>query len=131
MKRVRAGGPFCVNRIAQRAAMAALRDRQFIGDVCVRIEESKSVFRAGMRRLGIPCADSKTNFFLVKIPGDSAEFSQRLLEEHKILTRDTTLFGFPNHIRISMGDRGQTARACDAIEEVMSSYALGVGALAL
>ncbi|MGB7922999.1 MAG: histidinol-phosphate transaminase [Pyrinomonadaceae bacterium] len=131
MKRMRAGGPFCVNRIAQKAAMAALQDRQFVKDVRVSIEESKSVFRAGMRRLGIPCPDSRTNFFLIKVPGNNGEFCQRLSEEHKILTRDTTLFGFPNHIRISMGDREQTARACHAIEEVMSSSALEVEALAL
>jgi len=119
MSRVRAALPFSTNRLAQVAAIAALQDQSFIATTRAQIVATKNLFYAEMERLGIPYVPSVTNFVLIQVPEDSANFSQRLLKEHHILTRDAGSFGLTNHIRISIGTPQQMKYACQAIETLL------------
>ncbi len=121
MSRVRAALPFSTNRLAQVAAITALQDQSFITKARTKIVATKNFFYDEMKRLGIPYIPSITNFVLIKIPEDSANFSHRLLKEHHVLTRDTGSFGLTNHLRISMGTTRQMKYVCSAIEAVLKS----------
>jgi len=120
MSRVRAALPFSTNRLAQVAAIAALENQSFIATTREQIVATKNFFYAEMKCLGIPYVPSVANFVLIQVPEDSANFSQCLLKEHHILTRDAGAFGLTNHIRISMGTQQQMKYACQAIEVLIN-----------
>ncbi|MBE1556839.1 pyridoxal phosphate-dependent aminotransferase [Sporosarcina limicola] len=106
--------PFSVNRIAQAAAIAAIDDTNSINTKWVN--EVKEYFYLEMDRINIRYIRSKTNFVLIKVPGEDGLFSRRLIEEYKIITRDTTSFGYEGYIRVSMGSYEQMEYVCKAIE---------------
>lgn len=116
--RIRSALPFSVNRLALAAAGAALRHPEFVDEVRANTQQVKAYFYEEMDRLGIEYIRSQTNFVLIRVPGDSGEWSRRLVEEHGILSRDTTAFGYPGHIRLSMGDRVRTEQAVHALSQL-------------
>ncbi|PGT57972.1 hypothetical protein COD86_25400 [Bacillus cereus] len=114
VQQVRSALPFSVNRLAQAAAIAAIDDINSLNTKWVN--EVKEYFYSEMDRIKISYIRSQTNFVLIKVPGENGLFSQRLLKEYKILTRDTTPFGYEGHLRVSMGNYEETQYVCKAIE---------------
>ncbi|HEU4963908.1 MAG TPA: histidinol-phosphate transaminase [Bacilli bacterium] len=119
VQRMRSALPFSVNRLAQTAALTALRHPDFVTEVRKRTQAVKRECYRRLEQLGLSYVPSQTNFVLVRVPGDSAEVSRRLVEEHQVLTRDTTAFGYPGHLRVSMGTQEQMAHFCDVLAQVL------------
>lgn len=116
--RVRSALPFSVNRLAQVAALAALSDREFIARTRQSIKRAKEFFYQKMEQLHIPYVPSHANFVLIKVPGNGEEWMRSLRNEYSIFVRNTSLFGYENHIRISMGRQDQMEYLCAAIEKI-------------
>ena len=93
--------PFAVNRLAQAAAICALRDQAFLASVVTRTQEAKAHFCSEMGRLGIEYVPSHTNFVALRIE-ESRLMAARLHGDFGILVRETTPFGLPSHVRVSM-----------------------------
>lgn len=97
--------PFRVNRIAQVAALAALEDRSCIDRVRSATASKRQWFTDALRAEGFRVQDSATNFVSVAV-NDPAEVARVLLEDHAIAVRDTSDMGYPGHVRISLGGKG-------------------------
>lgn len=115
--------PFNVNRLAQRAAAAALDDPGFLQGVRERTADARHRLYRGLTALGVEYTPSVTNFVLVRTGGDSGAIAARLAAEHRILIRDLTLFGLPGHVRITVGTTGQIDALCAALGQVLSELA--------
>lgn len=114
MDRVRA--PFNVSSLAQVAALAALEDDE-------HVERTRAVNRAGMaylqrefERLGLEYVPSWANFVLVRV-GNGARVYEALLHRG-VIVRPMGVYGFPEHVRISIGTSEENERLVAALEQV-------------
>jgi histidinol-phosphate aminotransferase len=68
--------------------------------------------------LDAPTYESAANFVLIDVsPMEASEVADEL-EGRGVIVRDTTSFGLPECIRVSVGTRGETKRAVREINEV-------------
>lgn len=112
--------PFAVNRLAQTAAIYALRDQHHLLEVVHSTNLAKAYFYQALDRARIRYVPSHTNFVLLDVSksksgSNSADFAERLIKDFGIIVRDTTLFGLPSHIRVSMPRECDLDTLCTAI----------------
>lgn len=107
--------PFNVNAVAQVAACAALDDDAFV-------RASRECNRAGLRQIedfcegkGLSYVPSHGNFVLVRV-GDGAKVFQEL-QKQGVIVRPMGPYGFPDHVRISIGTAEQNQRLIEALQE--------------
>ena len=109
--------PFSVNRAAQAAALAALDDQEFLGRVRRDGEERRRWFCEELERRGHRYLPSVTNFVAVQVAA-SREAQDTLARDHGILVRDTGMFGFPGHLRVSLGTVDELRTFLDALDQI-------------
>ncbi|MBP2472218.1 histidinol-phosphate aminotransferase [Crossiella equi] len=109
--------PFSANTIAQAAAIAALADQDHLEDVRKSNVDRREWFYAQLAARGRGFLPSVTNFVAVAVT-DSRTAQDRLAAEHRILVRDAGLFGFPGHLRVSLGHQDDLLRLLDALDEI-------------
>jgi len=110
--------PFNVNVLAQVAALAALDDDD-------HVERSRHANREGMlflerefTRRGLAYVPSQANFVLVRV-GAGAEICERLLRR-AVIVRPMGGYGFPEHVRVTVGTAEENRRFVDALEGALS-----------
>jgi histidinol-phosphate aminotransferase len=110
--------PFNVNSLAQAGALAALGDH-------AHVERSRACNREGMKhlrracdRLGLEVVPSWANFLLVRV-GDGAGVYQKLLERG-VIVRPMAVYGFPEHVRVTIGTAPENERFVAALTEVLN-----------
>ncbi len=116
MNRIRQ--PFNVGTLAQVAARAALEDEEHVA-------RTRAVNRAGMEflkreceRLGLRWVPSWANFLLVHV-GNGPLVYERLLREG-VIVRPMVFYGFPEHVRITIGTEAENQRLVAALEKVLA-----------
>ena len=107
LKRIRP--PWNVNIMAQKAGVIALNAESYLKECQTAIWEAKRYLVEELESLGLSPLPSQTNFFLVKV-GNAAKFRRALLKR-RILVRDCTSFGLPQHIRLAP----RTLPDCEAL----------------
>jgi histidinol-phosphate aminotransferase len=100
MDRVR--GPFNVNRLALVAALAALKEREYVQECVTRTGEERERIRRALQALGYRPAPSLANFLFFDAREDSLDLAQRLLPEG-VIVKPWREPGFTTHIRVSIG----------------------------
>jgi histidinol-phosphate aminotransferase len=105
--------PFNVNHVAQRAAIAALDD-------VAHVAESRRVNRAGRaflertcRALGLDFVPSHANFLMIDV-GDGRHVTGAL-ERVGVIVRPLVGYGFPRHVRVSVGLPEENTRFAQAL----------------
>ena len=108
--------PFNLSELQMDAAQAAARDRDWIARCTALNTQQRSRLVGAMRQLGIACDDSETNFVLARF-GDAAEAgaAHGALLEDGIIVRQVAGYGFPEALRITVGDVEQTGRVIAAL----------------
>ena len=108
--------PFNVNHLAMVAAVAALKDEDFI-------EQSRVVNKAGMKQLetgfealALDYVPSRANFILVDVQADPAQTFNALLKEGVIVRP----VGIANHLRVSIGTEAENAKFLTALAKVLN-----------
>ncbi|MEU6863880.1 histidinol-phosphate transaminase [Streptomyces sp. NPDC046876] len=112
--------PFSVNRVAQAGALAALADQGFLRRIRESTAQRRHWFHAELERRGYRYVPSETNFVAVRVE-DSATAQDVLAKEHGILVRDTGMFGFPGHLRVSLGTERELKRFLDALDRLTAA----------
>jgi histidinol-phosphate aminotransferase len=112
LNRVRA--PYNVNRLGQAAALAALDDREHWERTRRTVLEERAYLSGELARRGFTFPPSQANFFLVKVAG-AAAVRERLLRTG-LIVRDGAGVGFPDHLRIAIGDRAVSERLLRALD---------------
>jgi histidinol-phosphate aminotransferase len=68
--------------------------------------------------LDAPTYETEANFVLADVSPQRATDVADELERRGVIVRDTTSFGLPECIRVSVGTREETRRAVEEINEV-------------
>ena len=90
-----------INSIADKLAVIALNDKEFIMKSKKYIKKEKEFFYKNLRKFRV--SNSHINFFLIKVK-DSKKLTKEL-ERRGILVRECSNFGLDNYIRISLRKR--------------------------
>ena len=110
--------PFNVSSIAQAAARASLRDRDHVAKSAKINSEGKEYLYSELKRIGLNCVPSETNFILVDLERPGAEIMSELLKEG-VIVRPMTGYEFPNCVRITIGTGEQNRRLITSLEKVL------------
>lgn len=114
MNRIRQ--PFNLSVVQLAAAEAAVRDRDWL-DTCIALNtEQRARLTGALRQLGLACDESHANFVLARA-ADSAEAdaAEAALNANGILVRRVAGYGFPEGLRITVGNADQTGRVIAAL----------------
>ncbi len=103
--------PFNLSGIQLAAAEAAARDRDWVKDCAALNAAQLARLTGALRQLGMACDESAANFVLARCT-DAAEAdrAEAALVQDGILIRRPTGYGFPEGLRITVGNEAQTSR---------------------
>jgi len=108
--------PWSVNALAQAAGEFVLTRPRFMEACRARLARRRRELREALQRLGLEVSDGAANFLLVRT-GTASACAQFLLGEHRVLVRDCTSFGLPDHIRVAVRRRPENRRLIAALGE--------------
>ncbi|MBO7409319.1 MAG: histidinol-phosphate transaminase [Candidatus Methanomethylophilaceae archaeon] len=111
--------PYSLNKISEMAAMAAVKDQDFVRRSVEMVEKERPYLADGLRKLGFETFPSDSNFILARSPIDHAELVSGL-KKKGILIRD---FGSKrrteNCVRPTIGTRELNDLLLAKIKEVL------------
>jgi histidinol-phosphate aminotransferase len=108
--------PWSVNALAQIAALAALRDENYLAQSLENLARAKMALVEGLAGLGLYALPSATHFFLVAL-GNASAFRLALLQKG-ILVRHAASFGLPGFARLATRKPADNARLLSVLKEV-------------
>ncbi len=108
--------PFNLSVVQLAAAEAAVRDATWVTDCAALNEDQRARLTGALRQLGIACDESCANFVLARFADEGeAGRAEQALQSDGILVRRVTGYGFPEALRITVGDAAQTGRVIDTL----------------
>jgi len=119
MNRVRQ--PFNVNSVAQAAAVAALRDEDFVRRTNELNRRGMEQITAGLRELGLEFIPSFGNFISFRI-GDGMKMYRRLLELG-VIVRPIAGYDMPEYLRVSIGTEDENEKFLTALKQALGEAA--------
>lgn len=109
--------PFNVTSLAQIAVVAAMDDTAHIANTLRANAEGMEYLEREFNRLGLKFVPSHANFILAEV-GDGRAVYERLLRKG-IIVRPMNGYGYPRHVRISVGLPEENRRLIAALGEAM------------
>ena len=109
--------PFNVTSLAQIAAIAGMDDRAHIARTLQVNAEGMEFLEGEFRRLGLNFVPSHANFILVDV-GDGRAVYDALLRRG-VIVRPMNGYGFPRHLRISVGLPEENRRLVAALAAII------------
>ncbi|MBI5192452.1 MAG: pyridoxal phosphate-dependent class II aminotransferase [Nitrospirae bacterium] len=112
--------PWSVNSLAERAAIAALKDRKYREETFSVIRKEKQFLIKSFQKLGIEFLDSAANFYLLKI--SNAGDIYQALKTRGILVRDCSNFkGLDGtYIRVAVKSHKENVRLIKGLSGLLS-----------
>lgn len=118
--------PFNVNGLAQVAAIAALNDAQFLQKTVDLVHTELEFVYAALERLEVTYIRSEANFFMVEVSdGRTADDVFKEFLSQGIIVRSMTSYGYPRHIRVTIGKHDENIRFLEALEAVLRHQVSG------
>jgi histidinol-phosphate aminotransferase len=115
MNRVRQ--PFNVNSVAQSAAVAALKDKDFVQQTFALNQRGMKQIVDGLVKLGLAHIPSFGNFVSFKIK-DAAKTYRRLLELG-VIVRPVASYAMPDYLRVSIGLETENQKFLSALQQIL------------
>lgn len=112
--------PFNVNRVAQRAAVAALTDTAHVSASQELVQESRLQYAAWAQKQGVLLVPTEGNFILVKT-GDARGTAQRLMERGVMVRAGFA--GLDDYLRITFGTLEENQICLEQLEGVLQEVA--------
>jgi histidinol-phosphate aminotransferase len=113
-------GPFDVNLFAQKAALAALEDEEFLKLVYDTNVAGREYFYDELDRMGLPYAKTNANFIMLNTLVDDKVVFDRLLRAG-IIVRPGHLLGMPGWMRVTIGTEIQNHKFIKALKEILAT----------
>jgi histidinol-phosphate aminotransferase len=110
--------PFPVHRLAQVAAVAALKDQGHATKSIQLVCEGKRYLYKELDRMGLSYVPSQANFILVNFEKDSEEVFRALLKEG-IIIRPGKIWGYATFARVTIGRMGDNRRFIKALKKIL------------
>jgi histidinol-phosphate aminotransferase len=110
--------PFNVNLLAQKAAAAALDDREFLDRTLLLVHSGLEYLERALAQLGIECLASQANFLMVRVSRPGRQVFEALLDRG-VIVRPLDSYGYPDWIRVNAGLPEENQRFIAALGEVL------------
>jgi histidinol-phosphate aminotransferase len=110
--------PFNINSLAQVAVIAALQDRVHLEKIQKLTWDGLDFYYRELDKLGLRYLPSQGNFVLFDCGRPAEPVFQALLREGIIL-RPVKSYGFPNHLRMSVGLPEENEAAIAALRKIL------------
>jgi histidinol-phosphate aminotransferase len=111
-------GPFDTNLIAQAAAIAALKDQEFLKRVVKENATGREYFYKEFNEMGLEYIPSHTNFVMVNVNRDDKQVFSELLRRG-IIVRPGYLFDMEGWLRVSIGTMEQNERFIRELKDIL------------
>lgn len=112
--------PFNTNHLAQVAAVAALADERHLRRVVRLNRRERERLGAAFAELGLDVVPSEANFLLVGVRRDGNALYQELLRRG-VIVRPVANYGYPRHLRITVGMPEENDRLIGALRESLEA----------
>ena len=109
--------PFCVNAMAIKAGLMALKNQAFIQKTLKNNQEQKEVMIESLSKISPQVIQSQANFICFKTHQPSDQIYQALLKKG-IIIRPLTSFDLPNYCRVTIGLPDQNKQFLNAMEQI-------------
>jgi len=110
--------PFPVHRLAQVAALAALKDENHAIRSIQLVYEGKRYLYKELDGMGLSYVPSQANFIFVDFEKDSEEVFQAFLREG-IIIRPGKIWGYPTFARVTIGRMEDNRRFIKALKKII------------
>jgi histidinol-phosphate aminotransferase len=110
--------PFNVNSLAQAAAIAALEDQDFLAETVRLVNDELDFLYRGLDELGISYFRSSANFLLIRLNKKADAVFEDLLRQG-VIVRSMSSYGYPDCIRVSVGQHHENVRFLAALAKVV------------
>ncbi len=110
--------PFNVNTLAQIGGLAALEDKDHYQKTLEQTTQGKAWLINEVEKLGCLPKESYTNFFLIDVRGDAKQLYEHMLSKG-VIVRPMQAYGYPNHIRITVGRPEENSRFVNTLASVL------------
>ena len=94
--------PFNINRFAQVAALAALKNKGFLRKVTTHVKKEKKYLYEELKKCNLSFTESATNFVLVDFKRDASRLCDYLLKQG-VIVRGLKGWGLKNFFRVTAG----------------------------
>ncbi|MBN4081309.1 histidinol-phosphate transaminase [Caldithrix abyssi] len=112
--------PFAPSLIALTAGVAAMDDTEFLNETLAINQKGYSFLRTELAFMGTETVPSVANFITTVWDSKerAADITQSLLNKG-VIVRNLTAFGWPNCIRISIGNEAENRHFIDALKSIL------------
>jgi len=110
--------PFNVGTVAQVGAFVSLDCTAEVEERSLLNDEGLRYFYEEFTRLGLDYVPSHANFVLLDVGTDGRAISNELMKKG-VIVRSGDIFGYPQHIRVSVGTPEENARFTGELENVL------------
>jgi histidinol-phosphate aminotransferase len=116
--------PFDVNLFAQEAAVAALKDEEFIKMVQDENRKGKAYFYGELEKMDLPYVLSDANFILFQTKEDDMQVFELLMRKGYII-RPGSFLGLPGYIRVTISTMENNLGFMAAFKEALQEISAG------
>ncbi|MDD2850456.1 MAG: histidinol-phosphate transaminase [Desulfuromonadaceae bacterium] len=107
-----------LDRLAQAACLAALKDQAYLREICRSICKTRDWFYAQLQRIGYAAIPSQGNYLFVTPPDRNGKRVYEALYERKILVRHFSDPQLAHGLRISIGTKEEMTATVSALAEI-------------
>ena len=111
--------PFNVSSVAQAAALASLEDDYQVRRSVEMNRRGKKLLYREFKRMGLKYVPSEANFVFFDSGRDAAKVFLELMKRGVIVRHDPA-FGYPTHLRVTVGSTAQNQRFIAMLKEVLA-----------
>lgn len=108
-----------LDAIAQVAAEAAFRDKNYFDEMRGKIIKTREWTKARLESLGVKVTDSKANFLFASIPGIAGSIALTQLRKEGILVRNFKDSKISDWLRITIGTDNDMKKVVQTIKKMM------------
>lgn len=112
-------GPFNVNRLAQKAAAAAVEAEDYLQKCLAENEKEKKFLYHQFKKMQLKYIETETNFIMFKTPFP-AELVFKKLQQRGVIIRPGNQFGMKKWLRVTIGSREQNKFFSKNLEEFLA-----------
>jgi histidinol-phosphate aminotransferase len=113
--------PFNVNSLAQVAALAALKDKEFVKKSQRLNFSEKNFLYKEFEKLNLFYIPTQANFIFLDTGVDSGIVFKNMLKDGVII-RSGDIFGFPTFIRVTIGKREENIRMLTSLKKILEKF---------
>lgn len=110
--------PFNVNRLAQAAALEALKDGDFLRRTLENNSEGKKYLYSELEKLGLKFLKTQANFIFIDLERESDGIFMELMRQG-VIVRPLKSFDLPRAIRVTVGTMTQNEKFVAALKKVL------------